>query len=381
MISKMAEKEQPEMSENETGFMPLSEAAKLTGYTPEYLNLLCRKKKLEGKKIGRNWYTKKEWLDRFLAKGGEDESKNNASFGNSTEEPVVPTGEVFQEKVAKIYAEARANEERYREFMASEMETEREKVEPEDEIDDLKKELGFSPERKISSVSEDGGSRSGWLKSFAIMSAAIIILPIIFAATQMMKKYLNVSQNKTGLEKLLADEKNSQTRIFNENSDRAEVAGEQTVQNSRGAVLASANFRINNINVGGNVLVLSNDNSQSLQIENIESASFADSKKNETSLVVAWQTSKMALSELDYSKNGGQSPVALEEVAYGFNHSAVIVGLDPGAPYVFQIKTKDRWGNEVDSDFFGVYTASKPVSVFDLISGAVGEVFGWAIKK
>ena len=53
--------------EKEADFMSLSEAAKLTGYTPEYLNSLSRKRLLQAKKIGRNWHTKKEWLNEFLA--------------------------------------------------------------------------------------------------------------------------------------------------------------------------------------------------------------------------------------------------------------------------------------------------------------------------
>ena len=48
-------------------FISLSEAAKLTGYTPEYLNFRCRKGLLKAEKIGRNWHTTIEWVNEFLA--------------------------------------------------------------------------------------------------------------------------------------------------------------------------------------------------------------------------------------------------------------------------------------------------------------------------
>jgi hypothetical protein len=69
------------------------------------------------------------------------------------------------------------------------------------------------------------------------------------------------------------------------------------------------------------------------------------------------------------------------ESSYGFNHSVVLSGLDPGTSYVYQIKSTDQWGNIQKSKKFGIYTASNPLSVFDLISNAIGETFGWAIKK
>jgi hypothetical protein len=46
--------------------IPLSEAAKLAGVTPEHLNLLARKERLRAQKIGRNWFTTKKWLDDYF---------------------------------------------------------------------------------------------------------------------------------------------------------------------------------------------------------------------------------------------------------------------------------------------------------------------------
>ncbi|HDH07801.1 MAG TPA: hypothetical protein ENG89_02175, partial [Candidatus Moranbacteria bacterium] len=59
----MSEKE----NKKELNFIPLAEAARLSGYTPEHLNLLCRTKRIKAEKIGRNWFTTEEWLDEFIA--------------------------------------------------------------------------------------------------------------------------------------------------------------------------------------------------------------------------------------------------------------------------------------------------------------------------
>lgn len=45
----------------------LRDAAKLSGYTQDYLGFLIRKGKLKGVKIGRDWFVKKSDLDSFLA--------------------------------------------------------------------------------------------------------------------------------------------------------------------------------------------------------------------------------------------------------------------------------------------------------------------------
>ena len=45
----------------------LKKAAENTGYHPDYLGYLIRRGKLEGKKIGRNWFTTEKSVKDFLA--------------------------------------------------------------------------------------------------------------------------------------------------------------------------------------------------------------------------------------------------------------------------------------------------------------------------
>jgi hypothetical protein len=49
-------------TQNNSGLLSLSQAARLTGYHQDYLGQLCRLGKLPAKKVGRNWWTSKEAL-------------------------------------------------------------------------------------------------------------------------------------------------------------------------------------------------------------------------------------------------------------------------------------------------------------------------------
>jgi len=51
---------------NSNGYISLSEATKYCNYSQEYLSLRARQGKLKAVKFGRNWVTKKEWLEEYL---------------------------------------------------------------------------------------------------------------------------------------------------------------------------------------------------------------------------------------------------------------------------------------------------------------------------
>jgi len=43
------------MAPDITDYVSTTDAAEITGYRQEHINFLCRKEKIEAKKIGRNW--------------------------------------------------------------------------------------------------------------------------------------------------------------------------------------------------------------------------------------------------------------------------------------------------------------------------------------
>lgn len=144
----------------------------------------------------------------------------------------------------------------------------------------------------------------------------------------------------------------------------------------------SENFRVGDISIGGEAeFLLSEDNPEPLEVSSIRGEAFTEKNKQEVKLVVSWRTNKLAKSVIAYSKGVGQAKKSIAEEDYSLNHSVIIPGLDQASTYVYDITSADRYGNEITSESHAVYTGSRTVSLFDLIANAVGEVFGWAVKK
>src|SRR3989338_7887215 len=55
------------MNENTKKYIPISEVAKGTPYSQEYLSLRVRQGKFPAKKIGRNWYTTREAVEKYVS--------------------------------------------------------------------------------------------------------------------------------------------------------------------------------------------------------------------------------------------------------------------------------------------------------------------------
>lgn len=144
----------------------------------------------------------------------------------------------------------------------------------------------------------------------------------------------------------------------------------------------SENYRVGDIAIGGEAeFFLSDDDPSPLEITDVRGDAFTEKNKQEVRLVLTWRTNKLAKADVEYSKGVGQTPKISSEDDYSLNHSLIISGLDQASTYVYTIKSRDRFGNERASDPHAVYTGSRTVSLFDLIADAVGDVFGWAVKK
>lgn len=53
-------------TKNKSDYISLKEATKYCNYSQDYLSLRARQGKLKAVKIGRNWVTKKEWVEQYL---------------------------------------------------------------------------------------------------------------------------------------------------------------------------------------------------------------------------------------------------------------------------------------------------------------------------
>ena len=144
----------------------------------------------------------------------------------------------------------------------------------------------------------------------------------------------------------------------------------------------SENFRAESIVIGGEAEVyVPEDDLSPLEITDVRGEAFVEKNKQEVRLIVSWRTNKLSRAVIEYTKGAGQIPKTASEDDFGLEHSLTLSGLDQASTYIYTIQSEDRFGGTVTSDQHAVYTGSKTVSLFDLIADAVGEVFGWAVKK
>lgn len=148
------------------------------------------------------------------------------------------------------------------------------------------------------------------------------------------------------------------------------------------AIYQSEHFRVGDIALGGEAaLTIPEIDVTPLEILSVRGEAFTEKNKKGSQLVITWETSKPALSEVSYGKNIESAEGVIREEAYGTNHSLIIPELAPASTYIYTIASRDKWGNTAKSDPYAVYTGAREVSLFELIAGAVGDVFGWAVDK
>ncbi len=147
--------------------------------------------------------------------------------------------------------------------------------------------------------------------------------------------------------------------------------------------LKSENYTLGQLVLGGDVALASSDAQEfgSLEISSVRGESFMSKDKKDVNVLITWKTTKLSQGTLTYGKNGTDTSKTIQEDGYGVNHSIIVNGLDQASAYVYTITAVDRSGNKVSSESYAIYTGTKSASLFDLISGAVTDTFGWAIKK
>jgi hypothetical protein len=334
----------------------LREASDLTGYTAEHLNLLCRKKQLLGKKIGRNWYTTKEWLNEFILAADEKTKGKRKKI----------TPLVIEKILEEIKEVVKPEEPAKRPFDFHGFYLKEKGKEYLAKIEDEKV-------RKIK-MRRKG---LGWSQRIVTFSFSIVT---VFAFLTLVY-FFDWKKNERQLENL-----NLPIETYNESmflTGGGIVSGEETTSGdliSDGVVLASEKFQINQISFGGDMAIGASDESIPIEISDIRSETFTTKIKDEVKILVSWRTNKMAVSEIDYGKSGAQVVKTLKEDKYGFGHSVVLAKLDTATTYNYQVRANDRWGNEMSSDRYAAYTGSRLVSVFELITKALSDIFGWALK-
>jgi hypothetical protein len=144
-------------------------------------------------------------------------------------------------------------------------------------------------------------------------------------------------------------------------------------------VFKSENYAIGQISIAGEA-AFETDDLRPLEISFVRGESFLEKNQKDVKILITWKTSKPAQSSIKYGKNNGETTRTVTEDGYGTDHSVILSNLDQASTYIYSITAKDRYGSRIATDTYAVYTGSKTASLFDLISGAVTDAFGWAIK-
>jgi hypothetical protein len=153
------------------------------------------------------------------------------------------------------------------------------------------------------------------------------------------------------------------------------------IDDSKGLIGKSENYKIKDISIGGGTVVLAAETDiLPITVFDVKTETLFSRDQKETKLLISWKTNKLARSDVKYAKTGSDQKV-LKENSFGFSHALVLGKLDQATRYSFVVEVTDRAGNTAKSDEFVAYTGTKAVSVFELISSELDNMFGWAIKK
>lgn len=166
--------------------------------------------------------------------------------------------------------------------------------------------------------------------------------------------------------------------VDDENNDIEKVV---TLDNRKEA-FQSESYQMRHMSVGGDLMILAGaQEQQKLEIFNVESEVFVDAEKQKMKLLLTWKTNKPAMYDVAYGRMNSAQKEAINNERFGLVHGAVLSELVPDTTYTYNIIATDQWGNMVQSEQYVAYTGLLEASVFDMISTALNDVFGWALSK
>jgi hypothetical protein len=205
------------------------------------------------------------------------------------------------------------------------------------------------------------------LRASKYIILGMVLMAVGFFSTSFYKIYKNYFGSKE-----------ESAVISNEQSRYGQVLGEEEGQTNQ---YSSENFRVPQITFGGDAITFpSGQDSNAPEIEDLRSQLLMTKSDQKVKFLLSWKTNKPCRSSIEYMTSGQASGKIIEEDGYGFVHSAEISPLNYTTSYSYIVKTRDKWGNETDSEKLAFYTGAPNVSILDLIAGAFRDMFGWASR-
>jgi flagellar basal body-associated protein FliL len=231
-------------------------------------------------------------------------------------------------------------------------------------------------------VENDNTKKSKKKKILFLVIFLLLLLPAVIYLVRSRQSKDTASDGTTTQEEEVVENQGDDAIIDNEitkkesagltNIDKAIVKDE--------AEMVSENYRVSQVKFTGNA-VIENGKSRDtkLEIYQVKSENIISQEDNEPSILISWKTNKEAISSVEYAKSDGKNPVKAIEDGYGFEHTMMLKNMEFSTIYTYRIESKDKWGNKVSTEYFSAYTGDKSESIFDLITNAVEDVFGWAM--
>ncbi|MFA6183731.1 MAG: hypothetical protein WC682_01360 [Parcubacteria group bacterium] len=174
---------------------------------------------------------------------------------------------------------------------------------------------------------------------------------------------------------------NQATKDVNDSSSNDESSATIADTANNDKAMVSENYKVTQVKFGGSTIM---DNGKPLnlplEIYQVKSETIISQEDNEPRILITWKTNKEAVSNVNYAKSDGKDAINITEEGYGFEHSMLLKNMEFSTIYTYRIEARDKWGNKFDTEYFSAYTGDKTASIFDLITNAVEDVFGWAMK-
>lgn len=225
------------------------------------------------------------------------------------------------------------------------------------------------------------------MKILKIIGVIMLALLIIAAAFVMYTRNKQKKSNAEAINQVTVEIPAGQDHVFvsdsvaNNEQDSVKPVATVIKTEDKGLAGKSENYQIKNISIGGSSVILaSEDENLELKITEVHSETLLSKDGKKTEMLLSWKTNKLGKSEIKYSKNGAEAEKSIKEDGYGFSHALILSSLEQSTRYLFTVSAIDRSGNGATSDTLAIFTGTKPVSVFDLISNQMGDIFGWALK-
>ena len=207
---------------------------------------------------------------------------------------------------------------------------------------------------------------------FSVLQVVVIFF-VVFGALVFFEFWQQKKDFKKGLENVVlyrGDDNFGLVKVLGESDEvREEYVGDKYV--------------VQDITLGGEALMeLSQDDKErEMLISHFQGRLYLNNDDQSLAYYVSWQSNKPILSKLMYKKEEDPRYSELSEDNHTYLHTFTIPEIDFSSVYQYKIVSRDRWGNEIESDEFVFYTGPEETSFFEMLEDAFGDVFGWTVRK